>query len=98
MSQMLATDLHPLIEQLLSRHGCERLDETSHDAFVARPGHALLFFTEDPARFREVLDLAVVLPELAAAFPGRFRIGVLPPRAARPCCRAIASVAGRPSC
>ncbi len=30
-------------------------------------------------RFREVLDVAVIVPELAAAASRRFRIGVLPP-------------------
>jgi hydrogenase-1 operon protein HyaE len=83
MNQTLASDAHPLLAQLFLRHGFERLDEASHDAFVARRGHALLLFTEDPARFREVLDLAVIAPQLALAFPGRFRTGVLLPAAAR---------------
>ena len=83
MSQTLVSDLRPLIERLFSRHCCTRVDEGSHDDFVGEPGLALLFFTEDPVRFREVLDLAVIAPELAAAFPGRFRTGVLAPRAAR---------------
>jgi hydrogenase-1 operon protein HyaE len=39
----------------------------------------VLFFTEDPVRFREVLDVAVILPELARGCARPFRIGVLPP-------------------
>lgn len=69
----------PLVTSLVERHGAARLDEASFEAFVAAPGEAALFFTEDPVRFREVTDVAVILPELAAAASRRFRIGVLPP-------------------
>lgn len=68
-----------LVTRLVERHGATRLDETGLEAFVAAPGEAALFFTEDPVRFREVTDLAVILPELARAVPRAFRIGVLPP-------------------
>ena len=34
-------------------------------------------------RFKETLDLAVIVPEIARAFPGRFAVGVLLPEAAR---------------
>ena len=40
-------------------------------------------FTEDPVRYKETLDLAVIAPEVARAFPGRFRVGVLFPDVAR---------------
>ncbi len=43
----------------------------------------LLVFTEDPVRFKETLDLAVIVPELMRAFAGRFAVGVLLPEAAR---------------
>jgi len=69
----------PLVTRLVDSHGAARLDESSFDAFVAVPGEAVLFFTEDPARFREVTDLAVILPEIRAAAARPFRIGVLPP-------------------
>lgn len=69
----------PLVTQLVEKHGAARLDEAGFDAFVAAPGEAALFFTEDPVRFKEVLDVAVIAPELAAAAARRFRIGVLPP-------------------
>ena len=75
--------LHPLIGQLFAKHGCTEVDADTVDAFGQRPGHALLLFTEDPLRIRETLDLAVIVPQLAQAFPGRFRIGVLLPAAAR---------------
>lgn len=69
----------PLVTRLIEVHGAVRLDEASFDAFAAEPGEAVLFFTEDPMRFREVLDLAVILPEVRAAASCPFRIGVLPP-------------------
>lgn len=69
----------PLVTRLIDVHGASRLDEAGFDAFLGAPGEAALFFTEDPVRFREVTDVAVILPELAAAASRRFRIGVLPP-------------------
>lgn len=75
--------LHPLLEQLFSRHGFARLDLSTLDAFADAPGHALLVFTEDPVRYKETLDLAVIAPEVVRAFAGRFRGGVLLPPDAR---------------
>lgn len=75
--------VHPLVAQLLSKHGCTEVAAANFEAFTARPGHALLFFTEDPVKFRETPDLAVILPELMRVFPGRFTAGVLLPEAAR---------------
>ena len=74
---------YPLVEQMFSRHGCTRVDADGIETFLARPGHALLVFTEDPMRFKETLDLAVIVPQLQRAFPGRFVTGVLLPDAAR---------------
>lgn len=78
-----APALHPLIEQLSTRHGFTRLDLDTLDAFASAPGHAVLVFTEDPVRYKETLDLAVIAPEIARAFPDRFRVGVLLPADAR---------------
>jgi hydrogenase-1 operon protein HyaE len=75
-----AAPLHPL---LFTKHGFSSITEANIDAFVAAPGHALLMFTEDPLRVKETLDLAVIVPELAQAFAGRFRVGVLLPESAR---------------
>jgi len=75
--------LHPLLEQLVSRHGFTAVDADSIDEFIDAPGHAMLVFTEDPVRYKETLDLAVIVPELARAFPGCFAVGVLLPEAAR---------------
>jgi len=75
--------LHPLLDQLFTRHGFTRVAADTLDAFAAAPGHALLVFTEDPQRYKETLDLAVIAPEVAKAFAGRFRVGVLLPPDAR---------------
>lgn len=74
---------HPVFLRLLSQPGHSAVAEAEFDAYRAQPGHTLLVFTEDPVRFKETLDLAVIAPEIAAAFPGRFRVGVLLPEAAR---------------
>ena len=74
---------YPLVEQMFSRHGCTRVDADGIETFLARSGHALLVFTEDPMRYKETLDLAVIVPQLQRAFPGRFLTGVLLPDAAR---------------
>jgi len=80
-----AADLraYPLIAALFERHGCTEVESGNFVAFTQRSGNALLLFTEDPARYRETLDLAVIVPEIARAFPGRFAVGVLLPEAAR---------------
>ena len=80
----------PLVTRLVDELGGTRLDEESFASFVDAPGESALFFTEDPVRFREVLDVAVIVPELAAAATRRFRIGVLPP----PLANATASTYG----
>jgi len=84
MSPLAAeTALHPLLDQLFTRHGFTRVAADTLDVFAAAPGHALLVFTEDPQRYKETLDLAVIAPEVAKAFAGRFRVGVLLPPDAR---------------
>jgi len=74
---------HPLIARLCELLAAPLLDATQIDAWTNQAGHALLVFTEDPVVYRETLDLAVIVPELAHAFAGRFRTGVLLQQAAR---------------
>jgi hydrogenase-1 operon protein HyaE len=75
--------MHPLLERLVGLCGAAVLEPGGFDAWAGEPGTALLVFTEDPVLHRETLDLAVIVPELAQALPGRFRTGVLLPAAAR---------------
>jgi hydrogenase-1 operon protein HyaE len=78
-----AVRMHPLIAQLEARHGFTEVAAGTFDAFANAPGHALLLFVEDPARYKETLDLAVIAPQILRAFPGVFRAAVLLPEAAR---------------
>lgn len=72
---------HPLMTALAERHGLPTVDATTIDAFLApadgEAAHALLFFTGDPANRAETLDVAVVLPEILAAFGRRLRGAVV---------------------
>lgn len=75
--------LHPLLERLIGACAYPAVDATNLGRFTTRATDTLLFFAEDPARYRETLDLAVILPELDRAFAGRFKVGVVLPEAAR---------------
>lgn len=73
---------HPLFDRMFSEFGFTQVPQQGFEQFRKHPGHTLLFFSADPVRYRETLDLAVVLPEISRAFPGRFAVGVLLPEAA----------------
>ena len=79
----VAGTTHPLVAQLAARHGFAELCAEAFDGWANEPGRAIVVFTEDPVRYKETLDLAVIAPELVRAFPGVFRTGVLLPDAAR---------------
>lgn len=68
----------PLVARLVEQHGARWIGRAALDAFLAEAGDRVLFFHGDPVRFPELLDVAVVLPELQRAFPGRFQLGVVP--------------------
>ncbi|MFM2406707.1 MAG: hydrogenase expression/formation protein HupG [Pseudomonadota bacterium] len=67
----------PLVARLVSHHGARWIGRGQIDALCAEAGNQVLFFHGDPVRFPEVLDVAVVLPELQKAYPGRLRVGVV---------------------
>lgn len=69
--------LPPLIEQLVTRHGCTYLQEDKLDWLLETDLPVALFFTEDPKRYPEANDVAVVLPELVKACGDCFRIAVV---------------------
>jgi hydrogenase-1 operon protein HyaE len=75
--------LHPLLRRLVAETGAAMLDPASFDDWAAQAGAAMAVFAEEPERQKETLDLAVVVPELHAARRGAFRVGLLPPPAAR---------------
>ena len=78
-----AEALHPLLARLLRETGAPVLDVERFDAWAAQPGVAMVVFAEDPERYKETLDLAVIVPELHASRPGAFRVALLPPADAR---------------
>ena len=78
-----AATLHPLLARLVRETGAALLDADAFDAWAAAPGAAMVVFAEDPERYKETLDLAVIVPELHASRPGAFRVALLPPAAAR---------------
>lgn len=55
---------HPLIQQLVASHYPVLNDQADLDAQVAQSEFQVLLFGEQPHRFPETLDVAVVLPEL----------------------------------
>lgn len=70
--------LHPLVDRLAQMPGSCAVTQAALADFLSLPGEQVLFFSGDPVRFPEGLDVAVVLPELRAAFQGRLQIGVVP--------------------
>ena len=68
---------HVLIDRLLTELGFAEIDAGNHDDFVAADGMNVLFFPGDPNTVKDATDVAVVLPELVAAFPGQLNPGVV---------------------
>jgi len=67
---------HPLVARLVEQFSCPALTDETLETFLAASGDSIVFCGGDPAQYPECLDVAVVLPELQAAFSGRFRVGV----------------------
>ncbi|WP_434361234.1 hypothetical protein NF212_22820 [Parasalinivibrio latis] len=68
---------HPLIERLNREYEYPILNEDNYRTFLESNPVAVLFFTENADRYPETLDVAVVLPELVAAFGNRFSAAVV---------------------
>ena len=79
----VVADLPQLLVRLVRETCAAVLDAETFDAWARQPGAAMLVFAEDPQRFKEVLDLAVIVPELHKLRPGEFRVALLPSAAAR---------------
>ncbi len=75
--------LHPLLLRLVAQTGAAILEPATFDGWADAPGVAMLVFAEDPERYKETLDLAVIVPELHSLHDRRFRVALLPPPAAR---------------
>jgi len=68
---------HPLIQRLHDEFGYPEVGLENHDQFAAADRVGVLFFAGDPKRYKETTDVAVVLPELVAAFDDRLRPAVV---------------------
>lgn len=75
--------LHPLMQRLVQETSAAVLQADEVATWLQEPGLAMLVFAEDPERFKETLDMAIIVPELHAAAARSFRVGLLPPAAAR---------------
>lgn len=78
MSSSLATDA-------ARHHAMPTVDDTTVDEFLAASADrvAVLFFRGEAARWPETADIAVILPELIAAFRGRLTAAVIAGEAER---------------
>jgi hydrogenase-1 operon protein HyaE len=83
LNSTLSPALHPLLTRLVTETGAAVLDPSTFDGWAQQPGAAMVVFAEDPDRFKETLDLAVIVPELFAAANRGFRVALLPPAASR---------------
>lgn len=63
-----------VIEALAAHPSCEVLRKADVDDFLSRNERALLFFT---SQRDEGLDVAVAVRELATAYQGRLRVGIV---------------------
>ena len=67
----------PLLSSIISRTGFPVLAAGDVASFAASHEHSVLFFAGDAERLAESDDVAVVLPELIAAFRGRIAAAVV---------------------
>lgn len=61
-----------LLHRLTRDFGYPVVDADGLEPFLDQAGDLVLFLTGDPEKNLETDDVAVILPELASAFPGRF--------------------------
>ncbi len=70
---------HPFVQRLIEASDRPAVDIDGLAAFLNEPGTWVLFCGGDPTQYPECLDVAVVLPELARHFAGRFAYAVAAP-------------------
>jgi len=66
-----------LIERLTQELNYPEVTLDNHDAFIETPGLNVLFFPGNPETVKDATDVAVVLPELIAAFAPQLNPGVV---------------------
>ncbi len=81
---MTDTPHFPQIERLIQVCNAVRVGIDDFESLARSSGNSVLFFAGDPARYPESIDMAVILPEIAEAFPGNFRIMLVGEDAEKP--------------
>ncbi len=66
-----------LINNMIEKYQYPLLDENNLDDFISSHEECVLFFTEDPKRFPESDDVAMILPELVKEYGQRFQAAVI---------------------
>ncbi len=73
----------PLIESMIEQYSYPVLDESTIDDFINAQDESVLFFTENPTRFPESDDVAMILPELVSEYGNRFSAAVIEQKSQR---------------
>jgi hydrogenase-1 operon protein HyaE len=72
-----------LFSQHVQTRGYRAPSQAQVEEVATAPGQAVLFFVDDPRRAPECWDVAVVLPDLLAAFAPGARVALLDPTVAK---------------
>ncbi len=67
----------PLIKTMIEQYGYPVLSTETIDNYVQSQAECVLFFTENPTRFPESDDVAMILPELVKEYGNRFSAAVI---------------------
>lgn len=71
----------PLIRNMIEKYDYPELDEETLDDFLNGHDEVVLFFAENPKKFPESDDVAMILPEIIKAYEGRLEAAVISPSA-----------------
>lgn len=67
----------PLIKAMIEQYGYPVLTSETIDDYIQSQAECVLFFTENPTRFPESDDVAMILPELVKEYGNRFNAAVI---------------------
>ena len=67
----------PLIKNMIEQYNYPVLNVDNIDEYIQSQQECVLFFTENPTRFPERDDVAMILPELVKEYGNRFSAAVI---------------------
>lgn len=67
----------PLIEEMIEQYEYPVVNEDDIDDFISEHEECVLFFTQNPTRYPESNDVAMILPELVKEYGNRFQAAVV---------------------